>query len=54
MRVTYDAEADAVYIYLVEIASGDVERGSIIDRKMNNGAVLADSSETDNLLALRS
>ena len=41
MRVTYDPEADAVFIYLVEIGTGEVERSRLVDRSMEMGSVFA-------------
>jgi uncharacterized protein YuzE len=41
MRVTYDAEADASFIYLVEIGTGEVERSMLVDRSMEMGSVFA-------------
>jgi uncharacterized protein YuzE len=50
VRVTYDAEADAVYIYLVEI--GEVVSGSTINREMKMGAVNADFNAEGQLVGI--
>jgi uncharacterized protein YuzE len=41
VRITYDPVADAVFIYLVEIGPGEVERNAFFDREMEMGAVSA-------------
>jgi uncharacterized protein YuzE len=41
VRITYDPVADAVFVYLVEIGPGEVERNALFDREMEMGAVSA-------------
>jgi uncharacterized protein YuzE len=52
MRVTYDAEADAVYVYLVEIGTGEVVSGSALNREMEMGAVNADFNAEGKLVGI--
>jgi uncharacterized protein YuzE len=52
MRVTYDAQADAVFIYLIEIPPGGVERSALFNREMSMGSVHAAFSADGELVGI--
>jgi hypothetical protein len=54
VRITYDPVADAVFVYLVEIGPGEVERNALFDREMEMGAVRRLSTERGNGSASKS
>ncbi|MEQ4209777.1 DUF2283 domain-containing protein [Actinopolymorpha sp. B9G3] len=53
MRVTYDAEADATYVYLVdEIARGEVANSRVADIPLENAALTVDFDANGRVLGI--
>lgn len=53
MRITYDPEADAAAVYLVdEIAAGGAPKSLMCDLELRNGAVILLLSEDEQLLGI--
>ena len=52
MRITYDREADAAYIYLTEIEPGGVTSGSTLNRHMEMASVNCDFNAADQLVGI--
>lgn len=53
MRITYDPDADAAFLYLIdEIASGQVTRSEMCDLEIREGAVILAWDAEDRLLGI--
>lgn len=52
MRLTYDADADAAFIYLSEIPAGAATSSSLLNREMSNAAVIAVFNQADHLVGI--
>jgi uncharacterized protein YuzE len=53
VRMTYDAEADAAYLYLTDpIEPGASVSNSVLRREMEGSAVIADFDHEDRLLGM--
>lgn len=52
MRLSYDAEADAAYIYFTEIGAGGVARTVPIDPSEIDGMINLDFDAEDHLLGI--
>lgn len=52
MRVTYDPEANAAYIYLVEIGVGGVAESAPCEAELAAGDVIADFDSEGRLLGI--
>ena len=52
MRLTYDANADAAYIYLVEIAAGEVARTVPVDALASEAMINLDLDLSGRLLGI--
>lgn len=52
MRVTYDPEADAAFVYLTEIGTGGAASSAILDREIREGAVIAVFDHDDKLVGI--
>jgi uncharacterized protein YuzE len=53
MRITYDSQADAAYIYLTEIEPGGVTSGSTLNRHMEMASsVNCDFNAADQLVGI--
>lgn len=52
VRLTYDPEADAAFIYLTEIEPGGAVSGSVLNREMDNAAVIGVFNQADHLVGI--
>jgi uncharacterized protein YuzE len=52
MQITYDKEADAVYIYLVEIGPGEVKKTYCCDRQQVGGLINLDFDRSNRLIGI--
>jgi uncharacterized protein YuzE len=52
MRVTHDPQANAAYIYLVEIGRGDVAESAPCGSELGAGDVIADFDRSGRLLGI--
>lgn len=53
MRISYDADADAAFIYLVdEISEGQSARTELCDVELREGAVILDLDADDRILGI--
>lgn len=53
MRITYDADADAAFVYLVDvIGAGQTARSQMCDLEIREGAVILALDAEDHLLGI--
>jgi uncharacterized protein YuzE len=52
VRITYDPEADAVFIYLTEIPPGGAAASAVLDRYMDNASVIAVFNDANQLVGV--
>jgi uncharacterized protein YuzE len=51
-RITYDAKADAAFIYLTEVREGEAEKSTVVDRHLENAAVIAVFNDANQLIGV--
>jgi uncharacterized protein YuzE len=52
MQITYDKEADAVYIYLIEIGPGEVKKTYCCDSQQVGGMINLDFDGSNRLIGI--
>ncbi len=52
MRVTYDPEADAAFVYLTSIGAGEAASSTVLDRPIQEGAIIAVFDHADHLVGI--
>jgi uncharacterized protein YuzE len=52
MRVTYDPDADAAYIYLTDIREGGVSASRVVDQPMDRASVHVEFDDRNRLIGI--
>lgn len=52
MRVTYDPDADAAFLYLTKIGAGEGASSAVLDRHLREGAIIAVFDHADHLVGI--
>jgi uncharacterized protein YuzE len=52
MRVTYDPEADAAFVYLTKIGAGGAASSQMLDRYIDQGAIIAVFDHDEHLVGI--